>query len=83
MREWEEKHTNPRWSMKDCLRGRVKGLVSSQDELSNQLHFVRLFQAQLITVSDISEALIHNFGKVYLCLLAFTCMFVNMHDAYA
>ncbi|XP_014670686.1 PREDICTED: codanin-1-like [Priapulus caudatus] len=50
LREWEEHHTTPGWSMNDALGAKIKGLIRSPDDLANQLHFIRLFQAQLITM---------------------------------
>lgn len=40
----------PGWSVSEALGDRIRALVSAKTELSNHLHFARLFQSQLIAV---------------------------------
>lgn len=40
----------PGWSISEALGDRIRALVSAKTELSNHLHFARLFQSQLIAV---------------------------------
>ncbi|XP_074652779.1 codanin-1-like [Tubulanus polymorphus] len=48
IREWQDKHLIPGWKMVDEFRQRIKSLVSVRLSLANHVHFVRLFQSQLI-----------------------------------
>ncbi|CAH1791037.1 unnamed protein product [Owenia fusiformis] len=48
LREWEEKHTSPGWSIATAMAPRVQSLVNASMDLVNHMHFARLFQSQLI-----------------------------------
>lgn len=50
LRLWERQHMTPGWSVSEALGDRIRALVSAKTELSNHLHFARLFQSQLIAV---------------------------------
>lgn len=50
LRVWERHHMVPGWSFTEVLGGKVRAMVSAKTELSNHLHFARLFQSQLIAV---------------------------------
>ncbi|XP_077991246.1 codanin-1-like [Glandiceps talaboti] len=48
VREWEDNHHKPGWTMKTAMAHKVWQLVHHQLEFANFAHFVRLFQSQLI-----------------------------------
>jgi len=51
LREWEDKHMIPGWTVKNSQTDRIRGLVHyAGTDLSNHLHLVRLFLLQLIQV---------------------------------
>jgi hypothetical protein len=43
---------NPNYNMAEMFGPRVRVLVNSKTELANLVHFARLFQSQLIAVSN-------------------------------
>jgi len=50
-RDWESSHARSDWSMKLYQQSsRIHGLTASSIDLTNQLHFVRIFILQLIKV---------------------------------
>ncbi|KAK2147351.1 hypothetical protein LSH36_557g01065 [Paralvinella palmiformis] len=56
LREWEDNHLVAGWSMREVQVERIQNLVGYKTELANHIHFVRLFQSQLIQMckGDIS-----------------------------
>ena len=52
IREWEDNHLTAGWSMQEIQGERIQNLVGFKTELANHIHFVRLFQSQLIQVSS-------------------------------
>lgn len=65
LRVWERHHMVPGWSFTEVLGGKVRAMVSTKTELSNHLHFARLFQSQLIAVRKT------HFSPLLLALLFF------------
>ena len=58
LREWEDKHMCPGWTVKNSQTDKIRGLVHyAGSDLSNHLHLVRLFILQLIQVIDFSRNL--------------------------
>ena len=49
MKEWEQRHTDPDWSLGTHQASRIRDMFDIID-LAAHLHFSRLFVAQLITV---------------------------------
>ncbi|XP_062584326.1 codanin-1-like [Saccostrea cucullata] len=69
LREWETNHMVPGWSVSDVLRNKIRALISSKTELSNHLHFARLFQSQLIAMCKGDSGLIADSGDDNIALL--------------
>ena len=51
VREWQEKHLTPGWSVAEAQTSRIHSLLGLTMPLANHIHFARLFQSQLIQVS--------------------------------
>lgn len=50
LREWQEKHLTPGWSMSEVQGPQITSLLGQNVPLANCLHFARLFQSQLVQV---------------------------------
>ncbi|XP_064623502.1 codanin-1-like [Lineus longissimus] len=70
LREWEDNHLNPDWSMQEQMTGRIQALVNCGSELTNHIHFARLFQSQLIEMCKGDGSLRLEGGEDSVALLA-------------
>ncbi|XP_048244553.1 codanin-1-like isoform X2 [Haliotis rufescens] len=50
IRDWEDKRQNTGWSLVDVHGERIRWLVTFRTDLTNHLHFARLFLSQLIVM---------------------------------
>eukprot|EP00058_Branchiostoma_floridae_P011289 XP_002596777.1 hypothetical protein BRAFLDRAFT_73707 [Branchiostoma floridae] len=48
LREWEDEHLKPDWSMQLAMGERIRLLLYSTADFASLIHFARLFQSQLI-----------------------------------
>ncbi|KAI8486942.1 negative regulation of DNA replication [Branchiostoma belcheri] len=48
LREWEDEHLKPDWSMQLAMGERIRILLHSTADFASLIHFARLFQSQLI-----------------------------------
>ncbi|MBN3291180.1 CDAN1 protein, partial [Polypterus senegalus] len=52
LREWEDYHKEPGWEFDRALGSRIRVMVSQLNAAGNHCHFARLFQKQLLQVSN-------------------------------
>ncbi len=51
LREWEDKHLTPGWSVVENQGNKIRQLIGYRTDLVSHLHFARLFLSQLLHVS--------------------------------
>ncbi|KAK3715043.1 hypothetical protein QZH41_012109, partial [Actinostola sp. cb2023] len=48
VREWEDCHNKPGWTVEESMGNRIRSLVHQRPDLANHSSFARLFQSQLL-----------------------------------
>ena len=48
LRQWQEQHLSPGWSLLDAHRHRIVELVTARATLANHVHLARIFLSQLL-----------------------------------